>query len=171
MGVTETYNTGSSPKRLPPAQKRVLYTDVKLDFRTQSVVNKVNPTGYRLAQSILQMGFVCYQEDIGGGEHGHIQDMQCMHMVTGLLWLAVEWPWSTSALAGPVLTLLAQTGVETTSLPFNISAGTIGSFWSGGALAGRRALTIESSPMSGCSQGPPHKPTEIASGFGSFFQC
>ena len=73
------------------------------------------------------------------------------------------------ALAGPVLTLLAQTGVKTTSLPFNISAGTVGSFWSGGALAGRRALTIESSLMSGCSQG--HKPTEIASGFGSFFQC
>ena len=30
------------------------------------------------------------------------------------LWLAIEWLWS--ALAGPFLTLLAQTGIETTPL-------------------------------------------------------
>ena len=32
-----------------------------------------------------------------------------------LPWLAVEWPWS--ALVGPLLTLLVQTGMETTPLP------------------------------------------------------
>ena len=58
-----------------------------------------------------------------------------------------EKPWS--EMAGPFLTLLAQTGSGTNPLPCRGTISeSVGSFQSGGALAGRRALTIESSPMS-----------------------
>ena len=78
----------------------------------------------------------------------------------GVPWLAVEKPWS--ALAGPFLTLLAQTGSGTTPLPCRGTIfGLVGRIQSGGVLAGRRTLTIESSLMSGCGWG--HEPKEIVS--------
>ena len=78
----------------------------------------------------------------------------------GVPWLAVEKPWS--ALAGPFLTLLAQTGSGTTPLPCRGTIfGLVGRIQSGGVLTGRRTLTIESSLMSGCGWG--HEPKEIVS--------
>ena len=54
--------------------------------------------------------WISRKDGIGGGRHaGIFQDMLCTWR---LPWLAVEWPWS--ALARPLLTLLAQMGVETT---------------------------------------------------------
>ena len=64
-------------------------------------------------------------------------------------------------LAEPFLTLSAQMCIETTPLPLNCRgtiSGTVGSFQSGGVFASWRALTIESSQMSG--QGYSHEPTE-----------
>ena len=68
-----------------------------------------------------------------------------------LLQLAIEWAWS--ALDGPFFCFLVQTGVEngTFTLQGSIS-GFLGSFQSGGAFLGRKALTIECSVMSGCGQ-------------------
>ena len=51
-----------------------------------------------------------------------------------------------------VLAGLVDTGWTISHLVSSIS-GTVGSFQSGGAFAGRRALTIESLLMSGCGQG------------------
>ena len=56
--------------------------------------------------------------------------------------------------------LLAQLGIEAPS-------STVGSFQSGGAFADQRALTIESSLMSGC--GKPQRKCPIS--FGSSFEC
>ena len=64
-----------------------------------------------------------------------------------LSWLAVEWLWL--VLAGPFLTLLAQCR---NPLPSPCISGTIGSFQSGGAFGGWRALTIESLLISMCGQ-------------------
>ena len=74
-------------------------------------------------------------------------------MIWRLSWLAVEWPWS--VLAGPILTLLAQCR---NPLPSPCISGTIGSFQSGGAFVGWKALTIESLLMSMCGQC--HEPSE-----------
>ena len=67
---------------------------------------------YQLAQSVLKIGFVLAkkvgQGEVAGFQHGVLCTWQ-------LAWLAVEKPWS--ALAGPFLTLLAQTGSGTTPLP------------------------------------------------------
>ena len=60
-----------------------------------------------------------------------------------LLQLAVEKP------RQAILSLPAQMGVE--NAPFSVS-NILGSFQYGGALSGRRALTIECSLMSGCGQ-------------------
>ena len=80
-----------------------------------------------------------------------------VHMAAALAsWLAVEQLWS--ALAGPPLILLAQTGVGTTPLPGTIS-GTVSIFRSGIVFARQRALTTESSLLSGCTQGK--QPQEI----------
>ena len=66
-------------------------------------------------------------------------------------------------MAGLFLTMLAQTGSGTTPLPpcRGTISGLVGSIQSGGALAGQRALTIESLLMSGCGWG--HEPKEIVS--------
>ena len=74
-------------------------------------------------------------------------------------WLAIEQPWS--AQAEPFLTLLAQTQEPLPSPCRGTISGLVGSIRSGGALAGRRALTIERSLMSGCGWG--HKSKEIVS--------
>ena len=58
--------------------------------------------------------------------------------------LSVERPWS--ALARPFL-------FSTNKLCWSSISGTVGSFQSGEAVAGRRALTIVCSLMSGCGQG------------------
>ena len=67
---------------------------------------------YQLPQSVLKIGFALAkkagQVEVGGFQHGVLCTWQ-------LPWLAVEKPWS--ALAGPFLTLLAQTGSRTTPLP------------------------------------------------------
>ena len=70
------------------------------------------------------------------------------------LWqLAAEKPWSMPG--GPLFCFLAQTGLETLLSPCRGSISDIlGSFQSGGALSGRKALTIERLLMSGCGQGP-----------------
>ena len=52
-----------------------------------------------------------------------------------LPWLAREEPWSAVALLSPCRSTISES---------------VGSFQSPGALAGQRALTIESSLMSGC---------------------
>ena len=70
-----------------------------------------------------------------------------------LLQLAIEWVWS--ALDGLLFCFLVQMGVE--SGRGSIS-GFLGSFQSGGAFLGRKALTIERSVMSGCGQG--HEPAK-----------
>ena len=67
---------------------------------------------------------------MGGFQHG----VPCTWQ---LPWLAVEKPWS--ALAGPFLTLLAQTGSGTTPPP--TTSGLIGSIQSGGGRTGQRAVT------------------------------
>ena len=69
-----------------------------------------------------------------------------------LLQLAVEKCWSMPG--GPFLCFLAQTGLKGLLCPCRGSISDIlGSFQSGGALSGQRALTIERSLMSGCGQG------------------
>ena len=74
-----------------------------------------------------------------------------------LLQLAIERAWS--ALDGPFFCFLVQTSVENGALPCMDSiSGFLGSFQSGGALSGRRALTVERSVMSGCGQG--HEPAK-----------
>ena len=60
-----------------------------------------------------------------------------------LAWLAVEWPPSWLALAGPFLTLLEQIVMDTIS-------GYVGSFSKEGRSLVGEPLTIESSLMSGC---------------------
>ena len=78
----------------------------------------------------------CASKKAGEGEEYHAHG-SCLR----------EKPWS--EMAGPFLTLLAQTGSGTNPLPCRGTISeSVGSFQSGGALAGRRALTIESSPMS-----------------------
>ena len=70
-------------------------------------------------------------------------------MAAVLVAMAVERPWS--APTGPLLSPLAQVGIETAPLAFlGAPFVTIGSFQSGEAFAGRRALTIVSLLMSGC---------------------
>ena len=64
---------------------------------------------YQLAQSILKIGFV-QKGGIGGGGWVH-REVPCTWQ---LPWLAREEPWS--AVAGPFLALLAQTGSGTTPL-------------------------------------------------------
>ena len=74
-----------------------------------------------------------------------------------LLQLAIER--ASSALDGPFLCLLVQTSVEDVLSPCRDSiSGFLGSFQSGGAFSGRRALTIERSVTSGFGQG--HKPAK-----------
>ena len=73
---------------------------------------------------------------------GHSHNMLCTWQLSRL---AIERPWS--VLAGPFLTLLAQTGIKTT--PWDTISGTVGHFRSGG-------LTIECSLISGCGQGHEH---------------
>jgi len=82
---------------------------------------------------------------IGGGGWVH-PGVPCTWQ---LPWLAREEPWS--AVAGPFFTLLAQRAQEPLLSPCRgIISESVGSFQSAGALAGRKALTIESSLMSGC---------------------
>ena len=64
-----------------------------------------------------------------------------------VLQLPVEKPWS--ALGGPFFCFLAQAGVDNTCR--DSISGILGSFWSGGAFSGWRALTVECSLVSGCS--------------------
>ena len=73
-----------------------------------------------------------------------------MHMAAALA--GVEKPWL--ALAGPLLTLLAQNSPCRGTI-----FGLVGSIQSRGALTGQRALTIESSLISGCGWG--YEPKEI----------
>ena len=69
-------------------------------------------------------------------------------MVAALVGFRMAW----LALPGPFLTLLAQMGIETSPLPLQgHHSGTVGSFQSGGAFTGRRALVIESLLINGCS--------------------
>ena len=70
-----------------------------------------------------------------------------------LLQLAEEWPWS--ALGGLFFCFLVQTSVENGR---GSISGFSGSFQSGGAFLGWRALTTERSEMSGCDQG--HEPAK-----------
>ena len=79
---------------------------------------------------------------MGGFQHWVLYTWQ-------LPWLAVEKPWS--ALAWEFLSFLTQMGV---TLRFRGSiSGTVGSFQSGEAFTGQRALTIVSSLMSGRGRG------------------
>ena len=82
---------------------------------------------------------------------GHSHNMLCTWQLSRL---AIERPWL--VLAGPFLTLLAQT-----TTPWDTVSGTVGHFRSGGAFADGRALTIECSLISGCGQG--HEPQENGS--------
>ena len=83
-------------------------------------------------------------KDEGGGVGGFQHGMPCTWQ---LPWLAVEWPWS--APTGPFLTFLAQMGVETSPLHLYVHHFRYCRFWSAGAFAGQRPLTIESLLMSG----------------------
>ena len=91
---------------------------------------------YQLVQSALKIGSALAkrvgQEEMGGCHPLGDSAWQ-------LLQLGVEKPWLTPG--GSFLSFHAQTG------------GTVGSFQSGGAFTGWRALTIERSLMSGCGQG------------------
>jgi len=68
---------------------------------------------------MLSVGAICFEDRFcaskkgGIGEGGRVSARGAMHMAAA--WLAVEKPWL--ALAGPFLTLLAQTGSGTTPLP------------------------------------------------------
>ena len=74
-----------------------------------------------------------------------------------LLQLAIERAWS--ALDGPFLCFLVQTRVENGAFTlYGLHFWLLGSFQSGGAFSGRKALTIECSVMSGCGQG--HEPAK-----------
>ena len=104
---------------------------------------------YQLAQSVLKIGSAV-AERVGRGE------MSGCHPEGDSSWqllqLDVEKPWSMPG--GPLFCFLAQMGLEALLLLCRGSISEIfGSFQSGGALSGRRALTIERSLMSGCGQG------------------
>ena len=66
------------------------------------------------------------------------------------------------ALVGTGWTLSHLVSIKTT--PWDTISGTVGHFWSGGAFADGRALSIECSLLSGCGQGhePPDKRIEEA---------
>ena len=81
-----------------------------------------------------------------------------MHTAAGLASSSLDW--LCSAMARPHLTLLGQTKIAPLPLK-DIISGTVGSFWSGGAFSGLRAMSIESSLVSGCGQG--HESPEFAS--------
>jgi len=87
---------------------------------------------------------------IGGGRSVH-PELPCTWQ---LPWLAIEKPWS--ALVGPFLSFLDTNGLL--CLFRGSISGTVGSFQSGEAFAGRRALTIVSLLMSGRGRG--HEPWE-----------
>ena len=76
---------------------------------------------------------------------GHSHDMAYTWQ---LPWLDVEQPWL--ALARPFLTIVAQMRNRSPCIWACTISVSVGSFQSGGAFACRRALTIESSLMSGC---------------------
>ena len=87
---------------------------------------------------------------MGGFQHG----MPCTWQ---LPWLAVEKSWL--ALGWLFLSFLTQTDVDKALLTFlgaPFLHGTVGSFQSGEAFTGRKALTIVSSLMSGHGRG--HEP-------------
>ena len=72
-----------------------------------------------------------------------IHDMPCTWRLS---WLAIERPWL--ALAGPSVSFLAQTGVETSPLPFHVLH-----FGFRRQFAGQRALIIVSLLMTRCVWG------------------
>ena len=93
---------------------------------------------YQLAQSILKIGFTLAKKVGKGGMGGFQHGVPC---TWHLPWLAIRKPWS--ALAGPFLSFLTQTGIERLlHLCKNSISATADSFQLGEAFTGWRALTI-----------------------------
>ena len=92
----------------------------------------------------------CVSRRVGQGEVGGCTTLG--DTAWRLLQLAIERAWS--VLDGLFFCFLVQTGIE--NGPFtcrNSISDFLGSFQSGGAFSGQRALTIKCSVMSGCGQG------------------
>ena len=90
-------------------------------------------------------------ERVGDGEVGRSTTLA--DNAWRLLQLTIEWVWT--ALGEPFFCFLVQTSVENGR---GSISGFSGSFQSGGAFLGWRALTTEHSEMSGCDQG--HEPAK-----------
>ena len=108
---------------------------------------------YQLVQSVLKIGSAL-AERVGQGEVG--RSTALAGNAWQLLQLAIERAWS--MLDGPFFCFLVQTSVVHLSPCRDSISGFLGSFQSGGAFSGRRALTIVCSVISGCGQG--HEPVK-----------